>query len=130
MPRKGIFADDHTYLGTLSRPQAVGQPVSLRSRPGDHSYYFISSHMKEHVDFHASARAAQGCISEQRFRSLPVGSSCGFSPMHLFPGIHRTPFHHSIFVCFFPSFLFLFCDVSFVYDINFYLLVSTCMKWR
>ena len=41
---------------------AVGQPLALRRRPGDHSYYFVASHIGDHVAFHAARlreRAAQ-----------------------------------------------------------------------
>jgi S-(hydroxymethyl)glutathione dehydrogenase/alcohol dehydrogenase len=34
---------------------AVGQPLSLRRRAGDHSYYTISTYIGEHVRFHADA---------------------------------------------------------------------------
>ena len=33
----------------------VGQPLTLRMQPGfDHSYYFINSFIKDHVEFHAT----------------------------------------------------------------------------
>ena len=35
----------------------VGQKVSVRRHPGfDHSYFFISSFMEDHVKFHAKVR--------------------------------------------------------------------------
>ena len=36
--------------------KSVGQKVSIRKHPGfDHSYFFISSFMADHVKFHADA---------------------------------------------------------------------------
>jgi len=33
---------------------SVSQPLSMRKRAGDHSYYFISTYIGEHISFHAS----------------------------------------------------------------------------
>ena len=34
---------------------AAGQPTQVRRRAGDHSYFFISTHIADHVEFHAGA---------------------------------------------------------------------------
>ena len=49
----------------------VKHPVCLRVRPGNHSYYFISSYFEEHVTFHARAlrvRAAAQLVE----RTVPI----------------------------------------------------------
>ena len=39
--------------------EQVGHPLTLRMRPGyDHSYYFIASFMREHLQHHAQALKA------------------------------------------------------------------------
>lgn len=44
--------------------KAVGQKVSVRRHPGfDHSYFFISSFMEDHVKFHAKALAAKAATA-------------------------------------------------------------------
>ena len=36
--------------------QERGQPATLRLQPGyDHSYFFVSTFMEDHVSFHAEA---------------------------------------------------------------------------
>lgn len=55
--------DADEFLHTQLRPelfkaaaQAAGYPITLRMQPGyDHSYYFVSSFMGEHVAYHAAA---------------------------------------------------------------------------
>ena len=53
-------ADDflHTHLVTDHFFEAVGKagyPLNYRMQPGyDHSYYFVSTFMKDHIDFHAT----------------------------------------------------------------------------
>ncbi|KAJ1455198.1 hypothetical protein M885DRAFT_554897 [Pelagophyceae sp. CCMP2097] len=39
--------------------RAVGQKLQVRRRSGDHSYYFIQSHLGEHVEYHARALRAK-----------------------------------------------------------------------
>ena len=34
---------------------AAGQPTQVRRRAGDHSYFFISTHIADHVEYHAAA---------------------------------------------------------------------------
>jgi S-formylglutathione hydrolase len=54
---------DDEFLATQLRPEllreactAAGHPLTLRLRPGyDHSYYFISSFIGEHIAWHAAA---------------------------------------------------------------------------
>ena len=56
---------DDQFLAAQLRPElleeaarAVGQKVSVRRHPGhDHSYFFVSSFMEDHVRFHADALA-------------------------------------------------------------------------
>ena len=56
---------DDQFLQTQLKPElleeaaaAVGQKVSVRRHPGhDHSYFFVSSFMEDHVRFHAEALA-------------------------------------------------------------------------
>jgi S-formylglutathione hydrolase len=55
------------FLATQLRPEllreacaAAGHPLTLRLQPGyDHSYYFISSFIGEHVAWHAAAMRAE-----------------------------------------------------------------------
>jgi S-formylglutathione hydrolase len=55
--------DADEFLGTQLRPEllreacdAAGHPLELRLQPGyDHSYYFISSFIGEHIAWHAKA---------------------------------------------------------------------------
>jgi S-formylglutathione hydrolase len=36
--------------------EAAGHPLTLRMQPGyDHSYYFIATFMRDHVEHHAAA---------------------------------------------------------------------------
>ena len=47
------------YLGTEHLAQALAEArlaATLRLQPGyDHSYFFVSSFMRDHIDFHADA---------------------------------------------------------------------------
>ena len=41
---------------TAAAAEAGYKPITLRMQPGyDHSYYFISTFMKDHIDHHATA---------------------------------------------------------------------------
>ena len=67
-------ADDEFLESGQLKPEAlqeaataVGQPLLLRTRAGDHSYYFISTHIGEHVEYHASRlRAKQSAQRAKR----------------------------------------------------------------
>lgn len=39
--------------------KGVGQPLTLRKSAGDHSYYYISTYIGEHISFHASRLRAK-----------------------------------------------------------------------
>jgi hypothetical protein len=45
--------------------KAVGQPLLLRTRPGDHSYYFISSFIGEHITHAAKALRASAATARK-----------------------------------------------------------------
>jgi S-(hydroxymethyl)glutathione dehydrogenase/alcohol dehydrogenase len=61
---------DDKFLAEQLHPEAlesaaarVGQKVTIRRHAGfDHSYFFISTFMEDHVRFHASAMAAQAAL--------------------------------------------------------------------
>ena len=64
--------DDEFLASGQLRPEAleaaareVGQPLMLRRRPGDHSYYTISSYIGEHLDFHAAALRAKAAAARK-----------------------------------------------------------------
>lgn len=50
------FLNVHLFPETFRKAAgAAGYPVNVRMQPGyDHSYYFVCSFMKEHIDFHAT----------------------------------------------------------------------------
>ena len=54
------FLTEQLKTNLLSEACArAGQPATIRMQPGyDHSYYFISSFMAEHVAWHAERLAA------------------------------------------------------------------------
>lgn len=62
--------DAHAYLrpeALEAAAQKVGQPLILRRRPGDHSYFTISTYIEEHIAHHARAlrRAKQQAEAQQ-----------------------------------------------------------------
>ena len=70
---------DDQFLDAQLKPElleeaarAVGQKVSVRRHPGhDHSYFFVSSFMEDHVRFHADALARKAA-SLQETTEAPV----------------------------------------------------------
>jgi len=55
----------------------VGQPLMLRFRPGDHSYYTIQTFIGEHIDHHAAAlakraKALEAAAAPKRAAAAPI----------------------------------------------------------
>ena len=72
--------DDEFLAAGQLRPEsleqaaaAVKQPVQVRRQHGDHSYYFISTYIGEHIDFHASRLRAKA--KEKRAEAVAASTS-------------------------------------------------------
>jgi S-(hydroxymethyl)glutathione dehydrogenase/alcohol dehydrogenase len=73
---------DDQFLQTQLKPElleeaaaAVGQKVSVRRHPGfDHSYFFVSSFMEDHVRFHAEALARKAAADASEGPSAPISA--------------------------------------------------------
>jgi S-formylglutathione hydrolase FrmB len=74
---------DDQFLAEQLKPEAleaaaasVGQKLSVRRHPGmDHSYFFISSFMEDHVKFHAKALAAKAAADAANVEVTPVDAA-------------------------------------------------------
>jgi S-(hydroxymethyl)glutathione dehydrogenase/alcohol dehydrogenase len=76
--------DDQFLSAGQLRPEAleaaaaaVGQPLTVRRLAGDHSYYFVSSHIGAHVSLHAARlreRATQRRVRARAAAALPAAA--------------------------------------------------------
>ena len=84
--------DAHAYLRPESleaAAQKVGQQLMLRRRPGDHSYFTISTYIGEHIAHHSAALKAKAAAKAAAAASQPPTRATASAP--LMPSAQETP---------------------------------------